>query len=102
MKFRGEDPPQVHVSAVQHEDEWIFTVQDNGIGIEPQVLPRLFTVFARLHTQEPYPKPGIGLALCRKILERHGGRIWVESEPGKGSRFFFALPLLPVDSAPLV
>lgn len=93
LKFHGQTSPHVHVSAVQQESEWVFSIRDNGIGIEPPYLQRLFLVFQRLHHQEPYPKPGMGLAICRKIVEQHGGRIWADSEPGKGSTFYFSLPV---------
>jgi light-regulated signal transduction histidine kinase (bacteriophytochrome) len=95
LKFHGQSPPHIHIVAVRRDAEWIFSVQDNGIGIEPQYLRRLFLVFQRLHHQEPYPKPGVGLAICRKIVEQHGRRIWVDSEPGKGATFFFTLSVIP-------
>jgi PAS domain S-box-containing protein len=92
IKFHNTQPPHVHISATPQDKEWVFTVRDNGIGIAPQDRERIFMVFQRLHHQEPYPKPGIGLAMCKKIIERHGGKIWVESTPGQGATFLFTLP----------
>lgn len=92
IKFRSEQPPRIHVSAVQRDDAWEFTVCDNGIGIESQYFERIFRVFQRLHTRGEYAGNGIGLALCKKIVDYHGGRIWAESEPDRGSTFHFTLP----------
>lgn len=91
IKFRGEQPPRVHVSSERNGNEWVFSVQDNGIGIDPQYFERIFTVFQRLHGDK-YSGTGIGLAISQKIIQRHGGRIWLESQPGEGSIFYFTLP----------
>jgi light-regulated signal transduction histidine kinase (bacteriophytochrome) len=92
IKFHGENPPRVHVSAIDMGKEWRFSVKDNGIGIEKKYADKLFIIFQRLHTREEYPGTGIGLAVCKRIVERHGGRIWFESNLVKGSTFFFSLP----------
>jgi PAS domain S-box-containing protein len=97
IKFRGERPPEVQVSAKRNDGAWTFAVRDNGIGIEPEYRERIFVLFQRLHSRAEYPGTGIGLALCRKIVERHGGRIWLESEPGLGTTFWFALPVGPAE-----
>ena len=92
VKFHGDDPPQVQVSCAEREGEWVFSVRDNGIGFDPQFRERVFVIFQRLHPQDKYPGTGIGLAVCRKIVERHGGTMWAETEPGRGSTFSFTLP----------
>ncbi|RJP39087.1 MAG: hypothetical protein C4548_12175 [Desulfobacteraceae bacterium] len=92
IKFRGETAPHIHVSAAQRDREWVFSVKDNGIGIDEKYKDRIFIIFQRLHTREEYPGTGIGLAICMRIIERHGGRIWFESEPGQGATFFFTIP----------
>ena len=92
LKYRGTQPARIHVSAVRDGDSWTFAVRDNGIGIEPRHYERIFEMFQRLHDQSHYPGTGIGLAVCRRIVAGHGGRIWVESPPGGGSTFLFSLP----------
>ncbi len=92
IKFRGKEPPQVHLSAVEGSSEWTIAVRDNGIGIPEGQRDRIFDIFQRLHSRSEYPGTGIGLAVCKKIVERHGGRIWVESAPDYGTIFLFTLP----------
>jgi PAS domain S-box-containing protein len=92
LKYHGAAEPRVHISAVREGESWVVSVRDNGIGIEPRYHEQVFEIFRRLHDRRRYAGTGIGLAACRRIVERHGGRIWVESEPGQGSVFRFTVP----------
>jgi len=95
IKFRGNQKPEIFVGAEQAGENWQFSVKDNGIGIAPEFVENIFVVFQRLHTRTEYPGNGIGLAICKKIVDRNGGKIWVESQPGSGSTFKFTLPVKP-------
>jgi signal transduction histidine kinase len=92
IKFRSQEPLQIHIGSRKDRENWLFWVKDNGIGMDMEYRDMIFVIFKRLHTRDKYPGTGIGLALCKKIVEQHQGRIWVESEPGQGSTFFFTLP----------
>jgi len=94
IKFHGDKPPRIHISAQELENEWLFTIKDNSIGIDLRHQQQIFSIFKRLHTREEYPGTGIGLSICKRIVERHGGHIWLESEPGKGSTFYFTISKL--------
>ena len=92
IKFRGKSSIHIHVSGENQPDKWVFSVRDNGIGIEPKHFEHIFIIFQRLHKRDEYEGTGIGLAVCKRIIHRHGGKIWVESELGKGSTFYFSIP----------
>jgi PAS domain S-box-containing protein len=91
IKFRSEKPPEIHISAEQTGDKWRFSVRDNGLGVAPEFFDRIFVIFQRLHTKEEYPGTGIGLAVSKRIVERHGGQMWLESQPEEGTTFYFTL-----------
>jgi light-regulated signal transduction histidine kinase (bacteriophytochrome) len=92
LKFRSEQTPRIHVSASSKEKEWKFCIRDNGIGIDAEYFEQIFEIFQRLHSRRHYDGTGIGLAICRKIIQRHEGRMWVDSAPGQGASFYFTLP----------
>jgi signal transduction histidine kinase len=92
IRYRSEHPPRISVTAERRGGEWLFSVQDNGIGIEAQYRQQIFEPFKRLHSAQQHAGTGLGLAICQRVVERCGGRIWVESEPGKGSTFYFTIP----------
>jgi light-regulated signal transduction histidine kinase (bacteriophytochrome) len=93
IKYHGPVPPHVHISADQTDGQWVFSVRDNGIGIDGKHTDRIFTVFKRLHSHDQFPGTGIGLAICKRAVERHGGQLWVESQLGEGSTFHFTIPV---------
>jgi len=92
LKFHGAEPPRIQIAAAEKPDGWTLSFRDNGIGIAPRDAERIFQMFQRLHTQEEFPGTGIGLAVCKKIVDRHGGKIWVESSVGRGATFHVSLP----------
>jgi light-regulated signal transduction histidine kinase (bacteriophytochrome) len=94
IKYQGDNKPAIDISAEKKENMWLFAVKDNGIGIEQWFSERIFIVFQKLHDHRKYPGSGIGLALCKRVIEKHGGKIWFESEVGKGTTFYFTLPIL--------
>jgi light-regulated signal transduction histidine kinase (bacteriophytochrome) len=98
IKFRGTEPPIVRLEAHRDGEQWQFSCTDNGIGVEPEYAERIFVIFQRLHTKEAYPGTGIGLAMCRKIVEYHGGRMWLDTNHSPGARFRFTLPIVPEET----
>ena len=96
IKFCRQDVPIIHIAAIIQDDEWLFSVRDNGIGIDSEYADRIFIIFQRLHSRREYVGTGIGLAMCKRIVERHGGRIWVDSLSGEGATFYFTFRSLTV------
>ena len=94
IKYRQNETPKINISATKESYQYIFAIKDNGIGMSSEHLDRIFTIFQRLHTKDEYEGTGIGLAIAQKIVQQHGGKIWVESELGKGSTFYFIIPIL--------
>lgn len=92
LKFRGDEPPRIHIGAARGQGDWVVSVRDNGIGIAPEHRERVFVIFQRLHSQSKFPGTGIGLAIAKRIVERHGGKIWVEPASPRGSTFCFTVP----------
>jgi light-regulated signal transduction histidine kinase (bacteriophytochrome) len=92
LKYKGDRNPMIKISAKENEKDWVFLIEDNGIGIDPKFFEKIFVIFQRLHNKDEYSGTGIGLAICKKIVERFNGKIWVESEPAKGSKFYFSIP----------
>ena len=92
IKYRSSEPPKIHISATNEDDNWLFSIKDNGLGIDPKYSDKVFKIFRRLHTNSEYEGTGVGLAITKRIIERHNGQIWVESEPGNGSTFYFTIP----------
>lgn len=93
IRYRSSDAPRIHIAAERHGMEWLFSVQDNGIGIDPKYKEQIFGIFKRLHSAAEYPGTGMGLAICERLIQRAGGRIWMESELGRGATFFFTVPV---------
>ena len=93
IKYRSQETPKIHISAIKEKNQYLFSIKDNGIGMSPKHLEKIFTIFQRLHTHEEYEGTGIGLAIAQKIVHQQGGQIWAESELGKGSTFYFTIPI---------